>query len=140
MTVICWDGHTLAGDRKRTIGGVIVPKRKVHKIVSADGRRFLMGCAGDSGSSDAYLSWARGKRKEPDLIDLEILAVDDDGVVWQGDQHLNFACIGKRPWAIGSGCDFALSAMAFGKTAIEAVRFAARFNNSCGLGVNWVRF
>lgn len=38
----------------------------------------------------------------------------------------------ERCYAVGSGSHFALAAMACGKTAVEAVRLAARFDPGTG--------
>jgi ATP-dependent protease HslVU (ClpYQ) peptidase subunit len=39
-------------------------------------------------------------------------------------------------WAFGSGRDFAIAAMACGKSAREAVEIACQFDTGCGLGVD----
>jgi ATP-dependent protease HslVU (ClpYQ) peptidase subunit len=44
-----------------------------------------------------------------------------------------------KQFAIGSGRDFALAAMACGKTASEAVEVASMFDSNCGNGVDTLR-
>lgn len=72
--------------------------------------------------------------------DTHILSIDEKRRVWCAEKELNWLCIGKRKWAIGCGADFALAAMACGKTAVESVRIAAKLDSKCGMGVNTVRF
>lgn len=44
-----------------------------------------------------------------------------------------------KPLAIGSGWQFALAAMDFGKTAKQAIEYAATRDNGTGGGVDYVR-
>lgn len=143
MTVIAFDGHVLAGDRKATFGGTPNASRKVHRVVK-DGTVGLFGFSGSGSFCRAYLHYLRTDERwtEPrGEYTWTVLCVGADGMVWQRtDNACGWEPVGRRQWAIGSGADYALGAMAAGKTAREAVLIAARLDNSCGLGVDVVRF
>lgn len=64
MTVIAWDGKDLAGDRLADYGGTPLRTRKVARILTADGKEYLVGHAGHWNLCNAWLEWMRGKRKD----------------------------------------------------------------------------
>lgn len=143
MTIIVWDGIELAGDRKATHGGTPVVARKVHRVT----HHRTVGLFGFSGSGSfcrAYLHhlitgepWVEPRSEQA----WSILAVQRNGMVWHRTNYcFGWERIGRRQWAIGSGADYALGAMAAGLCATSAVRIATRLDNGCGLGVDIVRF
>lgn len=141
MTVIAWDGETLAADRQRSMYNTPIPCRKVFRINAPDGSRYLVGCAGDSFGIATYIRWAQGKGDRPITIgDTNIMSIDESRRVWLAERELNWVCLGKRKWAIGCGADYALAVMTFGGTAVEGIRVASKLDHRCGLGVNTVGF
>lgn len=140
MTVVCWDGKTLAADRQGTYGGTPLPVRKAWRVKDSAGRAFLYGAAGLAADAYAYGQWLRGKRTQPVFKDLCVLMVDEKRRIWYCDDRLQWEPINSKFWACGSGVDYALGAMAAGKSAREAVLIASRLCNTCGLGVDVVRF
>lgn len=143
MTCIAWDGEMLAGDRQATHGGTPVHYgRKVHRIRRFDdGRIVLFGCAGLTGDCHVYERWAAGKLTEaPKFTELHVLSVDEDRQVWVATENMHWFPVREKYWAIGSGAEYALGAMAAGKNARDAVRIAMRYDNGCGIGVDVVRF
>lgn len=139
MTTIAWDGITLAGDKQTNLSGAPTLTTKVH-AATRGGRNWLFGCAGNSGRCRGFWHLATGEIDKLDLAGVEILCVDDTGQLWYAEDGLDWIPIADKCWAIGSGRDFAMGAMAMGATAVEAVRIASKLNNSTGLGVDWVRF
>lgn len=139
MTTIAWDGHTLAGDRQSTWGGTATKTRKIFRAEHTDGRKMIYGCAGLSHECQAYTRWINGEIEKPDFTDLSILSIDQKGRIWHTNQTLLWVRIMARQWAIGCGCDYALGAMAAGKTATEAVRIASKLDVHTGLGVDTLR-
>jgi hypothetical protein len=133
MTTIAWDGTSLAGDRRSTADGLC---RRVRPKISRtpDGR--LIGLSGASGRCAAMREWLtlpaseRGKqpafqgREDQAVVALEVLP---DGTLLF--HSVDGAVAIEEPFdAVGSGADFALGAMACGKSAADAVRIAARFD------------
>lgn len=142
MTVIAWDGRELAADRKRTIYHTPTPARKVWRARAKDGRRFLVGCAGEIEDCVQFVRWIKSQNPEqkPAPTNFGALVIDERRRIWLVEQKLVYFQVREKLWAIGSGADYALAAMACGKSAAEAVRIAIRFDNRCGLGVDVVRF
>lgn len=135
MTTIAWDGKTLAADRRATWGGTPVVVTKAARIKAPDGLWWLVGTSGHSAQCEAAMRWMAGRAGKPDdLNDCSRIAVSPRGDVWHATGVL-WSLIGRRAWAIGSGSDYALGAMAAGATAKQAVRIAARLDVSTGNGV-----
>lgn len=143
MTVIAWDGTTLAADRRATDAGL---PRTATKIVRSS-RGCLVGMCGESAISRLMLEWfERGAPQES----FPRQAADKDCpaklvIVWLDGkidvyEHTSAPIRFLDPFmAWGSGRDFAIAAMALGKTAREAVELACRFNIDCGNGVDELR-
>lgn len=143
MTIVAWDGKTLAADRMTSYGNTPV-RRDLPKVFRVrrpgDGRVFLYGACGSSADTYAYWQWLLGKCAQPTFKDLGILMVDDTRQVWVCDERLMWEPHCAQTWGIGSGVDYALGAMAAGASAREAVLIASRLCNTCGMGVDVVRF
>lgn len=133
MTVIAWDGKTLAADRRASVCGLA---RSVHKIERVKG--MLVGMSGDHATAAELLKWFVSGGEFPAKAREDtatLLVVDHSGV------HLYTA--GPEPMmvldghmAVGSGRDYALMAMHLGKTAKEAVELTCLFDVNCGNGVD----
>lgn len=136
MTTIAWDGRTLAADRQSTWGGTPTKIRKIFRAEHADGRKLIYGCAGLSHECQSYTRWIDGEICKPEFTDLTILSIDQKGRIWYANQTMMWARIMTKQWAIGSGCDYAMGAMAAGKTAADAVRIASNLDVSTGFGVD----
>lgn len=143
MTVIAWDGVCLASDGMGEFGGTKVRVRKVHKVTTKKHGVALVGCAGQAGASRKFLEWIEGGSDRP-AIDKEIgfsaLVIDTARRIWKYEFDLIPIRYYMPFCAIGSGRGEALGAMAMGADARKAVRVAIRFDASCGLGVDVVRF
>lgn len=135
MTTIAWDGRTLAADTRSSWGGTPTDGavRKIFEAVHPQGR-LLVGCSGISEECNAVWLWMTGQRKdEPIVTDLRIMAVDESGFVFVGSKPGYWAEVGRRPWALGSGTDYALGAMAAGADARNAVRIASTLDVGTGI-------
>ncbi len=85
-----------------------------------------------------YLS-SEGKKKPPRL-DLVGIALGEDKKIWRTDNFSHWYEIGDSYHAIGSGCDFAMGALGEGKSPIEAVRIAGKWDTGTGLGYKEYKF
>lgn len=139
MTTIAWDGRTLAGDRRGNAGGMAYELSKIRR--TADGR--LLGFSGDIGVGMLMLDWLEavppGGGPRPPQQDTDrwatVLEITPDGACWCHGRDRSWR-IEQPFFAIGSGRDFALAAMALGRSAAEAVDLAARFDTGTGNGVD----
>lgn len=144
MTVIAWDGRELAGDKQSTHANMArtpTRTRKVYRVVGSDGEVRLIGCAGNSDDCQNYVRWAKGLVLErPTFTSLHVLCIEERRRVWSAEEKIIWERVRSKFWAIGTGSDIALGAMASGKSAREAVLIASRFSTGCGFGVDVVRF
>ena len=141
MTTVAWDGTTLAADKLACYGNV---KRKVRKIF--DCGEYYYGCSGDFWEAHAVAEWLTNGAKACDrpsseegmVFGIAVRKIDAKAFVVEGKRAYLQAVLDEK-FATGCGRDFARSAMAFGKTASQAVTFAMRFDVYTGLGVDSVR-
>ena len=140
MTTIAWDGKTLAADRRQTLGS---NEPQTTTKIAAYGDYF-MGASGGTAAAKAMLDWAiRGCRAGE-------FPTGQSGDDWARTVVINTKTrnvhiyervsipiqISTRFYATGSGCEYALGAMAAGADARQAVLIAARFDMYTGDGVD----
>lgn len=139
MTVIAWDGKTLAADRRVEHGGVISVSTKIRRIGT-----LLVGVSGNFSAGLAMFDWIEKGRKPEDYPEVQKKYDDyscgclviENGRIFKyesGPFPLEFE---QTFFAIGSGREFATAAMYCGKTAREAVEIASLFDSGCGNGVD----
>lgn len=136
MTTIAWDGKTLAADRKTSSDGAAY--RYDTKIMEIPGG--YVACCGNVPQVHRFVRWLRSGRAEAIEIDTDALGalmiVSGELTLWDGS--LPTPCRIDEKIAIGSGTSWALAALDFGKTAAEAVAYAATRDNGTGGGVDTV--
>jgi 20S proteasome alpha/beta subunit len=135
MTVIAWDGVTLAADRQSSIASTPFCVTKIFRV-SKGNRTVLYGAAGNSCDAQEFHQWVIGNRDEPKLTNLHILCIDENGHVFWTDECMNWCKFEDGIMAIGSGGKFALGAMKAGASAYEAVKIACELDIDCGLGID----
>lgn len=140
MTTIAYRDGVLAADTQICAGngrvGYAVKVRSLGPL--------LYGSSGSCGLGDAWEAWLRAGAKgaHPKMKDGEskaqgYLFMPDDTVVWF---HEDGVTAMRAPYfAIGSGSDYALGAMALGHTAEEAVKAAMAHDTGTGGDVVSVR-
>lgn len=138
MTTVAWDGKTLAADRQSTAGGTPYQTTKVFEAFGPDGRRWLYACSGISSECQEFTRRINAGQPMPEFKELAVLAVDDQGHVWQAVENLMWERKEIKRWAMGSGADYALGAMAAGATAFRAVQIASELDVNTGLGVDLI--
>lgn len=143
MTILAWDGITLAADKRAISDGLSCTVTKIMRL--SDGRLF--GGCGDLSFCLAMKDWIeQGSKFET------FPAAQRDKDDWQGcvlvDEH-GLGVFERTPslirfedpfYACGSGRDYALAAMHLGKSAEEAVKIASLFEVGCGNGVDSLVF
>lgn len=136
MTVIAWDGKTLAADKQSSVANVRVPTLKIYRH-----GKELIAKSGCSVVTAELLNWYKSGQVKSEFPsskgrDGSMYVFDDSGIVRQYyDSHIP-ALYHTNTFAAGSGSDFAFAAMHCGKTPSEAVLVACHFDTSCGLGVD----
>lgn len=142
MTTIAWDGESIAADR-RVCGSSIMSLGKLFKL--PDGS--VLAGAGDYAEVVEVVAWvmggcdpdARPRFSENSEGSSLLLARPDGKAYWLTWPYLRQVEINEPFAAEGSGCQFALGAMAMGATARRAVQIAAKFDPFTGGGVNVIK-
>lgn len=141
MTVIAWDGRTLAADKQATAGNM---KRTATKILRVtDG---LVALSGDAAHAHAHavLGWFQGVRDPRDFPREQcpdkaghVTYFTRDGVfLYDGTGHGYREKIDCSFIAFGCGRDYAMAAMYLGCDARRAVEVACEFDAFCGMGID----
>lgn len=132
MSTVCWDGKTLAADRQCCA----TFKTRARKVWKLSGGR-LFGGAGVFEQVLAVRAWLEdGGAKPEHLSEFAGILVEPNGIAYRLEERLIRDRILERCHAVGSGAPFAITAMALGKTAREAVGIAAGFDPGTGGGVD----
>ena len=139
MTIVAWDGETLAADKQATICGHGTTVTKIFR--AGDG---LVGFAGRASQAMEMLAWLAAGAEADDFPESQR---DEDNaaamLVITGESKILLYEFGPHPvlfeqktFAIGSGRDYAIAAMYLGKTALEAVEVACILDTDCGCGID----
>lgn len=140
MTVIAWDGKTLAADRQITSG--YTKNKRITKI-----RKYgnvLCGVTGETKYADALFKWVEGgriKERFPSFSDdnqVMLVVIDDKDLIeyWSSTFETKYPRDERTSW--GSGKELALGAMAAGADAKKAAEIAREYDLYCGGGVDVV--
>lgn len=143
MTVIAWDGRTLAADKRGVAAGYGFTVTKLF--------RTELGLVGVDGYFDSCLElveWIRSganpsehpdSQKDEKRYSYAVLITPDKKI-------LRYECgplpikVEEKFYACGSGRDYALAAMYMGATAEKAVAVASHFDTECGNGIDTLEF
>lgn len=137
MTVIAWDGQTLAADKRAVSGGGIA--RTVTKITRHDDA--LLAITGDwDVGAEMRAWWMAGA--DPKAFPPQAREDKASLIVIQRQQISHYASgpipmvIESQRCAWGSGRDYAEAAMYLGHSAAKGVEVACQFQTDCGNGVD----
>lgn len=137
MSVVVWDGVTLAADKRSMCGDYVMQVRKIFRL--DDGS--LAGLVGEVHRGVELIEWLNKSRDPKDFPrdpddDTELLHIALDGTI--NSYHGNgYPITFEAPFAaIGSGMGAALAALYCERTAVEAVEIAAKVVSSVGDGVD----
>lgn len=142
MSVVVWDGKTVACDRRVNYGSVVASVPGFSKIQRrADGT--ILATVGDM-TKAAYMIrwWAEGaipskwNWNDTDNATLIVLYHSRATAYYNSPERVPEP---SAPWAWGSGREFAIGAMAAGATARAAVKIASKYVPTCGHGVTSMR-
>ena len=136
MTVICWDGRTLAADKRATSVGLARTVTKIQRHGDV-----LLAMTGDWDVAAEIREWFKAGAVPRDFP--EKAREDNASLIVVGRGSLAVYSTGPFPIpiesekaAFGSGRDFAEAAMYLGCSAVEAVSVACHFQTDCGNGID----
>jgi ATP-dependent protease HslVU (ClpYQ) peptidase subunit len=139
MTVIAWDGKTLAADKMLTYNNVISSTTKIRKI-----NGHLVGFAGPVATAMEMFEWFKNgclvekfpeKQKSNDDA-IYLFVVKPDGKLFEYCTSPYPYEIEDSIYACGSGGACAIGALEMGATAEQAVLIASKWNSTCGNGID----
>lgn len=141
MTVIVWDGKTLAADKRACYDGMINTVTKIHRIT---GRGVLVGGSGDAAFVNAMIAWVRNGRvldqfpaEQKSKDDwCSFLVIEQDGTISLYERSPYPVLYEQTLFAIGSGREYARAALHLGCTSAEAVGVACCLDSGCGNGID----
>lgn len=150
MSVVVWDGKTLAADCMAVNFGL---KMKISKIKKLPESGVIYHCVPPS----SLVAWTGQQDQALELLHWYELGQDREKypsfqstenwtrfiVIKRGGKTIKhfvfeqtpFPIVGDDKMAWGSGRDYALGAMELGADAVKAVEVASKFSDSCGFGV-----
>lgn len=147
MTVLAWDGKTLAADKMGSGGGIPLTITKIHKLKLrlVTGGPLVVGLAGFAGVCDtsgemlAWLSEGAVPKEFPesarDADTVLVLITKGRILQWTAGPYPLQIEDAQMGW--GAGGDLARVAMHLGKSAKQAAELACKFEPStCGHGID----
>lgn len=139
MTVIAWDGKTLAADKMMGFGTSHATVTKIHRI-NGD----LVAWSGEAALGKACREWVRAGlipadfpagQRDPDRTG-SLLVIKRSGAIHHYAAEPYALEVENATYSIGSGGEYADAAMYLGKTAREAVEVACALDPNCGNGID----
>lgn len=136
MTTIVYDTKSLVSDSQSTAGDQIY-EEDCQKLFPNVGPFAILGVAGnyqdaldiiDTIKHYTLIEQIRGLDYKELGWSCAMLAVTHDGQPWHYTGNRSFELRPDLPFAIGSGADYALGALAMGASGEEAVKVAARYD------------
>jgi ATP-dependent protease HslVU (ClpYQ) peptidase subunit len=138
VTVLAWDGRNLAADKQSTADNLRRTVTKIHVVPEG-----IVGFCGSTVAAAALLQWFRGGRRQGEYPDIQrsdkdayALFIDWTGQSWSYEDHPYPIKNEDDLSAMGSGRDFAITALHLGHNAMKAVEVACQLTNCCGMGMD----
>lgn len=141
MTIIVWDGKTLAADKQSTANGQKIKSTKIFKW-----KGHLVGGSGTGVLNEAMFQWFKDGAdpdKFPDYIEVDseddshLIVITPKGKILNYENNpypMDFTENGKL--AIGCGAPYAYAALSMGADAVRAVEVAIENDTNCGMGID----
>ena len=139
MSVVAWDGKTLAADRQAGCAGLRIETRKIWR--QEDGT--VLAFTGSIDSMMMLLRWYREGAKVEQWPASQarkdwtrLIVVKPNLTINVYERYPEPEIVIYAPTAWGAGRDYAIGAMAMGADARKAVEVTNQFSESCGFGVD----
>lgn len=139
MTVIAFDGKTLAADRQSTSGDCMA--YTVRKIARTPDGCLIAAC-GDAAHAGQLMRWAMGGFSGPFPAApsreayADLWCVQPDGAIRKYENSPEPSHYLDTMFVAGCGREAAMGAMVMGADARRAVEVACEVNIHCGMGID----
>jgi hypothetical protein len=141
VTVIAWDGKTLAAD-KRAICSYSYSVTKIARVGDC-----LVGVSGRGDKIAEFRRWLSEGRQEASFPKRDSddtfftgLVIYRDGRIERFEGSHVPILVEESVHCLGSGCEFARAALHLGCDAVKAVEVASLFVADCGNGIDTLTF
>lgn len=141
MTIIVWDGKTMAADKQTNDGN---QKIKCTKIFKWNGH--LLGGAGSAALIELMFKWFKDGAEQdefPDSIttdsdeDCHLLVITPDAKIMTYENcSYPQDYTENKVFALGCGSPYAYAAMSMGADAYRAVEVTCEHDSTCGMGID----
>lgn len=149
MSVVVWDGKTLAADRQVSDGAMVRTTTKIRAIKTGKFKGYLIGAVGATATANLLMDWFEAGAnpshfpyeyaKSPEL-GASLIAITQDKEIWRFD-HLPVPIIMEdEEYATGSGREFAYGAMSMGADAVQACEVACTHSTECGVAIDSIEW
>lgn len=143
MTVLAWDGKSLAADKQMTRSGERCKYTKLHRLTNGEVAAYTGSVQDCLGLLNWYVAGAKTNEWNDFRVDTEasaeLIVLSEDGLYMFSNGP--YAVKVEDPFAaFGSGKEYALGALTMGATAEQAVEIASQHDTHCGLGVDVMQF
>ena len=137
MSVVAWDGKTLAADCQATCADLKTKTKKIFQV-----GKYILGFSGDEDKVQQLLAWYKDGCKYEDWPKFQedkerwtrmIIASTEGVFMYEQTPYPMPILADFTAW--GSGRDFAIGAMEMGADARRAVEVANIHSTGCGFGV-----
>lgn len=137
MTVIAWDGRTLAADKQGRAGYVKTARTKIQRHAG-----MLIGTAGERHVADQVVFWIKEgcnpatwpKAAEEGVTDVLVVLPSGVLLLYQSGPHVT--PLENSFFAIGCGAEAAMAVVALGHNAHRAVEITCQVVADCGGGID----
>lgn len=145
MSIIVWDGTTLAADKQVT--NINLKRSSATKIIRINDDILVAG-VGQHQTVMALIEWVRWGMPVA-KFPKEFTDKSESTTLWIINRNKTIGRIEDGPFLImqdthrfadGSGRDFAYGAMEMGADAVEAVEIACKYDIYCGGGIDRLTF
>lgn len=98
--------------------------------------KFYVGLCGDVDVFPDIIEFLSDptSRKAPKAVGGEFLVLTEDKKLFTFQNPTKWIMVNQPFYAVGSGMNYAMAAMECGKSPIEAVKIASKFDRSTGMG------
>lgn len=145
MTVIAWDGQTLAADKMATSCGHASTTTKIRRASNGS----LLAASGDADKARELFAWYEGgadpsafpsNRDANNDPYCSVMVITPEKKIFKIERGPYLIEFEDKVMAMGCGRDYALATMHLGFDAVKAVEVASALDISCGKGIDMLTF